>query len=143
MSPLLLLYRSHLEFLPVTSIRKQTLVCHYGTELVGTLSRQNVSASFFLVAVILATLPILSREPMTIRFTRFDAAGGSTLAKGSSHYRINRRSCCNRRRGDLGIICFSLFALRAKRTGTTGLERALAGMPERSHHSRKHSCLRP
>ena len=28
--------------------------------------------AFLLVAVILATLPILSREPMTIRFTRFD-----------------------------------------------------------------------
>src|SRR5205814_1926716 len=33
--------------LPVTPIRKETLVCHYRTELVGTLSRQNVSARFF------------------------------------------------------------------------------------------------
>jgi len=42
-----LLYRGDMGLLPVTPIRKQTLVCHYRTELVGTLSRQNVSASFF------------------------------------------------------------------------------------------------
>ena len=61
-----------MEFLPVTPILEQTLVCHYGTELVGTLSRQNVSASFFSCRSHLGYFAGPLCEPMTIRFTRFD-----------------------------------------------------------------------
>ena len=45
------------------------------------------------------------------------------------------------RPGDLGVVCISLFPFPARRSSARSLETAMAGLPERSHHHRKHGCL--
>ena len=97
--------------------------------------------AILLVAVILATVQILSSDPMTIRVARVEqqiAGFWRKLILVSGLTTCIAGSCPP---DNLGVVCVSLFSVLARRSSAQSLGRAMAGLPERSHHYRKHGCL--
>src|SRR5256885_10528880 len=78
--------------------------------------------AFLLVAVILATLPILSREPMTIRLTRFERRVAARWRKGGLIIGFTRALVAIVVAAPWGSYGFCLFSLSPKETARPGLE---------------------